>query len=146
MFAFILDKETKRVAVCDQKLNDDYFEAEVEEDWKGNWYLKGFAPEQTEEEKQNQALEVAKEERSRAVSKIIVEVDGMKFDGDEHAQDRMARTVAIATALSYNLETTFRTWVLADNTVAQVTIKQLALACELAGEAQTSLWTIPYGE
>lgn len=89
------------------------------------------------------AMTEAKAERTEAVSKITVEVDGMIFDGDEKAQERMSRTVAIATAngLPMTAETT---WVLANNMVAQVTLQQLAQACLLAGQKQTELWTIPY--
>lgn len=144
MYVYILNEETKRVAVCDSKPNDDFFEAEAEQDHNGNWYLKGYAPEQTEEEKQAQELAKLKAQRSEAVSKIIVEVDGMKFDGDEHSQDRMSRTISGAVALGVDIQTYTQTWVLADNTVAQVTIAQLAQALKLAGEAQTALWTVPY--
>ncbi len=101
-------------------------------------------PEPTEEEKAAAELEKAKAERSEAVGKITVEVDGMVFDGDEDAQTRMGRTVAAATALGVDLDATSQTWVLADNSVAQPTIRQLANALKLAGEEQTKLWTVPY--
>ena len=94
----------------------------------------------TEEE----LLEQAKAERAEAVSKITVVVDGMTFDGDETAQTRMGRTIAAAVALGVDIDTYTQTWVLADNTVAEPTIKQLAQALKLAGEAQTALWTVPY--
>ena len=100
-------------------------------------------PEPTAEELAEQALAKAKAERAEAVSRITVEVDGMVFDGDEKAQERMSRTVAIATANSMPM-TTETTWVLADNTIAQVTLQQLAKACLLAGQKQTELWTVPY--
>ncbi len=98
----------------------------------------------TEEEKQAQALAQAKRERAEAVSKITVEVDGKTFDGDETAQTRMGRTIAAAVALGVDLTKEKRTWVLADNSVAEVTIAQLAEALRLAGDAQTALWTVPY--
>lgn len=98
----------------------------------------------TEEEIKNQELAQAKSERAEAVSKIIVEVDGMKFDGDEEAQTRMGRTIAAAVALGVDINTYTQTWVLADNTVANPTIKQLAQALKLAGEEQTKLWAVPY--
>lgn len=101
-------------------------------------------PEPTEEEKAAAELEKAKAERSEAVGKITVEVDGMVFDGDEDAQTRMGRTVAAAVALGVDLDATSQTWVLADNSVAQPTIRQLANALKLAGEEQTKLWTVPY--
>lgn len=101
-------------------------------------------PEPTPEEIEAQELAEAKAERAEAVSKIIVEVDGMKFDGDETAQTRMGRTISAAMALGVDLNTVKRTWVLADNTVAKPTIAQLAKALELAGNEQTRLWTVPY--
>lgn len=96
-------------------------------------------PEPTAEE----VLALAKAERAEAVASLVVEVDGMLFDGDEIAQERMARTVTAAIATGESMSAT-TTWVLHDNTVAQVTIRQLAAALRLAGEEQTRLWTIPY--
>ena len=101
-------------------------------------------PEMSKEEKEAQALAQAKAERAEAVSKIIVEVDGMTFDGDETSQTRMGRTIAAAIALGVDIQTYTQVWVLADNTIAQVTISQLAQALKKAGEAQTALWTVPY--
>ena len=109
----------------------------------GNTYTIVAVPEPTAEELAEQELQQKKAERAEAVSKITVEVDGMEFDGDEKAQERMSRTVAIATANSMPM-TTETTWVLADNTIAQVTLQQLAKACLLAGQKQTELWTVPY--
>lgn len=101
-------------------------------------------PEPTAEEIAAQELSQAKAERADAVSKIIVEVDGLKFDGDEESQTRMGRTIAAAVAIGVDLATEKLTWVLADNSIAQVSIKQLAEALRLAGDAQTALWTVPY--
>lgn len=85
----------------------------------------------------------AKTDRAEAVARITVEVDGMVFDGDETAQDRMARAITMFQAS--NLPDDYTTaWVLADNTVAQVTVNQLAKALLLAGQKQTELWTKPY--
>lgn len=95
-------------------------------------------PEPTQEELAEQALMQAKRERSEAVANIVVEVDGMKFDGDETSQGRMARS-----AVAMTDEETI-TWVLHDNTIAQVTKAQLLQALRLAGEEQTRLWTMPY--
>jgi biopolymer transport protein ExbD len=100
-------------------------------------------PEPTEEELAAQALAQAKAERAEAVAAITVEVDGMTFDGDETAQERMARTVTAATATGASMDDT-TVWVLHDNTVATPTIRQLATALRMAGEAQTALWTKPY--
>lgn len=93
-------------------------------------------PELSEEER----LSVRKLARSRAVNAIIVEVDGMKFDGDEVAQGRMARALKVAEL--NNLDKT--AWVLADNTVVEVRKKQLEEALSKAMLAQGELWTKPY--
>lgn len=112
-----------------------------------NTYVKPFV-DQWQREKDRldslEKLEQAKAERAEAVSKIIVEVNGMKFDGDEESQTRIGRTIAAAIALGVDIDTYTQTWVLADNTIANPTIKQLAEALKLAGEQQTKLWTVPY--
>ena len=103
-------------------------------------------PEEIAEREKEEALAQAKKERAEAVSKLTVTVDGMVFDADETSQNRMSRVVAGAQALGVDLNTTTQIWVLADNTVAQPTVAQLAQALKLAGEAQTALWTKPYEE
>lgn len=107
--------------------------------------VKGI-PAPTPEELEAQALAEAKAERAEAVSRIVVEVDGMRFDGDEESQGRLSRTISAAVALGVDLDTYTQTWVLADNSVANPTIRQLANALKLAGEEQTRLWTVPYSE
>lgn len=89
------------------------------------------------------AMSEAKTDRAEAVSRITVEVDGMVFDGDEMAQARMARAITMYTSSGLPADTT-TSWVLADNTVAQVTVNQLTQALLLAGQKQTELWTKPY--
>lgn len=103
-------------------------------------------PEPTPEEQAAQELAEAKSERATAVSKLVVTVDSMTFDADEESQSRMSRTIAAAVALGADLATEKRTWVLADNSIAEPTVKQLAEALRLAGDAQTKLWTVPYEE
>ena len=114
--------------------------------WDGKYYLEGNEPTMPPEMLAQKALEDAKADRAKTVSRIKVTVDGMEFDGDETAQTRMGRTIAAAVALGVDIDTYTQTWVLADNTVAQPTIKQLAQALKLAGEAQTEAWTVPYQE
>lgn len=109
----------------------------------GNTYTIVAVPEPTAEELAEQELQQKKAERAEAVSKITVTVDGMVFDGDEKAQDRMARAITMFQA--NNLPADYQTdWVLADNTIAKVTVTQLSQALLLAGQAQTALWTVPY--
>ena len=101
------------------------------------------ALEKTAEEIADEELAQAKAERASAVSKITVTVDGMVFDGDETSQERMSRTITAAVATGEPMTAT-TTWVLADNTIAQPSIQQLAQALRAAGEQQTALWTVPY--
>ena len=111
--------------------------------WKQQWKLEPI--EHTEEEIADYELLKAKQERSKKVSQITVEVDGMIFDGDETSQERMSRAITAALASNISTDTT-TTWVLHDNTVATPTLAQLAIALRLAGEEQTKLWTVPYEE
>ena len=92
----------------------------------------------SEEEIAAKLLEQAKAERAEYVSKIVVTVDDLPFDGDETSQDRMARS-----CVALNDGETVQ-WVLADNSIAQVTKEQLRQALRLAGEAQTAIWADPY--
>lgn len=96
----------------------------------------------TPEEQEAQNLAIAKRERAAKVAAITVEVDGMVFDGDESAQSRMAR--AITAAETAGLESTV--WVLADNTVKNVTKAQLQQALSKAMLAMAELWTAPYSK
>ena len=116
---------------------------EIEPDGDGRRFTVEALPEPTPEELAEQALNQAKSERAEAVSAITVAVDGMVFDGNETAQDRMARAITMFQASGLPADTTTK-WVLADNTIADVTVAQLSQALLLAGQAQTALWTIPY--
>lgn len=78
--------------------------------------------------------ELFKRTRAEAVASIVVEVDGLLFDGDEVAQTRMAR----AAVVMQDDETT--TWVQANNIPVEVTKAQLIEAVRLAGAEQTRLW------
>lgn len=130
----------KRTGVCfaDPKTPDGWraLGVEVREE-----EVEAPAPvEPSEEEKAAQALEAAKREREEAVAAIKVEVDGMIFDGDETAQSRMARAITAAETAGQNSTV----WVLADNTVAEVTKAQLLQALSLSMQKMAALWTVPY--
>ena len=78
----------------------------------------------------------AKKLRDTAVAAIKVTVNGKAFDGDEVAQGRMARAVAVAVITGINT----CQWKLADNTVASVTVDELRQALSLSLQAQGDLW------
>lgn len=106
--------------------------------WKqyGITYVEEPDPEPTEEE----LLAQAKRERAKQVAAIKVEVDGMTFDGDETSQSRMARALEVASITGMGSTV----WVLADNTVAEVTVAQMQQALSKAMLAMGELWTVPY--
>lgn len=68
------------------------------------------------------------------VERIMVEVDGIPFDGDEKSQERMARAILTLE------EGEVTDWGCADNVARPVSREQLRQALRLAGEAQTRLW------
>ncbi len=82
----------------------------------------------------------SKQVREAAVSNIIVTTSsGKAFDGDERAQERITRAIVILPDDTYTT-----TWILADNTVANVTRVELREALQLAAAEQARLWVIPY--
>lgn len=83
--------------------------------------------------------EQLKQARQEAVDAITVTVNGKVFDGDETSQGRMARALRVADLTGQ----TSCTWVLHDNTPAQVTYSDLAQALSLAMQEQGALWVIP---
>lgn len=85
------------------------------------------------------ALSKAKQERAQAVAGIIVTTtSGNSFDGHEDAQNRMSR------ALLGLSDTDMMPWVLADNSIAQVTKAELQEALRLSSTAMAELWVKPY--
>lgn len=76
-----------------------------------------------------------KASRSDKVQRIQVTTSaGHTFDGDETSQNRMARAVA---GLD---DGESMPWVLADNSVIQVSRAELREAMRRAGEAQAAVW------
>jgi hypothetical protein len=83
----------------------------------------------------NYARTIFKANRAVKVAALTVEVDGMIFDADETSQIRMVSSVA-----SMDDDET-QLWVLADNSVAYLTKKQLRRASKQARIDTTSMWT-----
>ena len=97
------------------------------------------APAKPAEVLEAERLAHAKAERAEAVDALTVEVDGLTFDANEKAQERMARAVLMAESPEEQTE-----WVMHDDSVALVTAEQLRRACRAAGRAQGALWVRPY--
>ena len=97
------------------------------------------APAKPAEVLEAERLARAKAERAEAVEALTVEVDGLTFDANEKAQERMARAVLMAESPEEQTE-----WVLHDNSVALVSAEQLRRACRAAGREQGALWVRPY--
>jgi hypothetical protein len=136
------EEKIKEYAKCAEWCNDESNWAYIADE--ADCYVVRRRPAKTQEELEAEQLAKLKAERQNAVDTLTVEVDGLVFDGNEEAQERMARTVAIAIASGADINTEKRTWVLADNSVVEVTVAQLAEACKLAGDKQTELWVVPY--
>ena len=91
-YAMIDDEATKRVTYGLGTDTEFYqsigmTEMEIEQsDVDGLWYVSGYAPMKSEEEKQleeqQRLLTEAKMKRAEEVASITVEIDGMVFDGD----------------------------------------------------------------
>jgi hypothetical protein len=113
---------------------------EVEQAYDGRYYVAGYAPEIPAEELEARRLAEAKRIRAEQVGTIIVEVDGMPFDGGEHAQARMAHAIKASEILGRSSVI----WVLANDDVATVTIEQLKEAFAKAVDAMGELWPRPY--
>ena len=95
----IHDQETNEVLIAVGD-NSQFFESmgytevgEVEQAYDGRYFVAGYAPTMPQEEIEAQRLAEAKRIRAEQVGTIIVEVDGMPFDGGEHAQARMANAI-----------------------------------------------------
>ena len=97
------------------------------------------APAKPAEVVEAERLARAKAERAEAVEALTVDVDGLVFDANEKAQERMARAVLMAESPDEQTE-----WVLHDDSVALVSAEQLRRACRAAGREQGSLWVRPY--
>ena len=124
------------------KSSREWFERSANEGYKwdclnGKWPEEVPLPPPTEEQLYLQW----KAERQQAIDNIKVEIDGLLFDGDEVSQSRMARAFALADSPDETIR-----WILADNTVTQVTADQLRRAAREAGRVQEALWIPPEAE
>lgn len=142
----IQNENTKEVLIAVGE-DIEWFEAmgytevgEVEQAYDGRYYVAGYEPEIPDEELEARHLAEAKRERAEQVGAILVEVDGMVFDGGERAQTRMGnaiRAAEISGLSSFD-------WVLANDEVATVTLEQLKEAFAKSVGTMCELWPRPY--
>lgn len=110
----------------------DEYEIHEDSDWSD---IKPCDQFEKDKHEQEQARATFKVERAQAVDALTIETALGVFDADERSQDRMARAV-VAMGGTDTIE-----WVLNNNTVVTVTAEQLKEALQLAGAAQSALWT-----
>lgn len=125
-----------------EKYADDCLETEknIVQAWDGMYYLEDEVPEVPPDVAAAKAMAEAKATRATEVAGIKVTVDGMEFDGDEQAQQRLVRAIMVAEITGMN-ETR---WVMADNTVHTITVEQAKKALSQAMLQMGELWTVPY--
>ena len=94
------------------------------------WLAEGNEPEAefNAEELESQRLAELKRAKMDALTKIVVDVDGKSFDGNETARLNMVSAIQASELLGV----TENAWKLADNTVAVVTVDDLKQALALA--------------
>lgn len=90
-------------------------------------------------EVKNDPRDIFKQSRAEAVGAIKVTTRaGNTYDGDEISQGRMARAILGLQAAEVGAVIT---WVLADNSIVDVSAAELIEALTLAGAEQARLWT-----
>lgn len=97
-----------------------------------------YSPSEKDKLSQKKAL------REEELENLKVQVDGRVFDADEISQNRISRILSTAYTLNQDIDTTFKEWVLADNTISKVSIRQLSAVLEKASEKTSELWLKPY--
>jgi hypothetical protein len=81
---------------------------------------------------------IEKRERQEATNAILVTTSqGNVFQGDEISQSRMGRVLG---AYAEELPDATVDWILADNSVANVTLAELDEALRLSVDAQNAIW------
>lgn len=100
------------------------------------WLDAGGVPEPADPPSPEEMRERFKSERAKSVASIIVTTkSGNTFDGHEDAQSRMARAIIGLNSIGGTMP-----WVLADNSVVEVDVAELAEALTLSGAEQSRLW------
>ncbi|WP_211831160.1 DUF4376 domain-containing protein [Kistimonas asteriae] len=130
MKVFAIPGESAQVVTDERGATCPEGHVEMQSDRPGVYYVAGSDGQWISDE-----IAEHKSTRAEKVASIVVEVDGLKFDGDEISQGRMGRAIIAASGDGDSVN-----WILADNTVATVTAAQLKQALRLAGEEMARLW------
>ena len=106
MFGYLIDKESKRLAVFIDGEPDksaypdiDIQDYEVEQDWRGDYYMKGYSPVQSEKEKQLEAYQAElaeKEQWLRDHDYIGVKIATGRATAEEYADEIATMTQCAA--------------------------------------------------
>jgi len=89
----------------------------------------------TDEEIAEAELNAWKRSRDEAVANIVVEYNGIQYQGDEKSQDRMSRAIN-----GLPDDTTEIGWVAADNSMQMLNKADLQTILAMAGAEQARLW------
>lgn len=87
-----------------------------------------------------QKIAEIKRKRDESIRDIIVNVDGMLFNGDDVSQARLCHTIQAYAQDNIDPNEIKVQWVLASNSVETVSIRQLQDALKLAVEEQSRIW------
>lgn len=101
-------------------------------------------PEASEAEQEKQRVEAMKNERTKAVASLTVTVDGITLEADEKSIGRMTQVVTAERAAGSDLKKTKVEWVLAEGKLQVLTVDQIAKALQIATQARSALWSLPY--
>ena len=98
------------------------------------------------QDRMSRAVIMAKTQADAANQEIDAQIQAVREAMEEGGvEPETAETQVKALQAQYQDYLAYETfWVLADNTIASVTIRQLAQAAFMAGQMQTSLWLVPY--
>lgn len=124
MYAQIIDEKSK---LCSVGIGNDVEfynsigmkDMDVEQDYDGNWYIKGYAPKKPLEQVKADKINEFKSIRDNGEVKPI-KYNGNLFDFDEKAKDRINSAIIALSITGQSIE-----WTTADNTNVAVTADDL---------------------
>lgn len=104
--------------------------------WNQVWEVVALTAEELNRNLADQRMRSQMDRMIQIDNIVVTTSTGKQFDGDEVSQQRMARAL-LAMQLAQVGSTQ---WVLADNTISEVTCDDLGEALVLAGQKQSEIW------